>query len=349
MRVVEPFLTGTSYSLNPVINYAEKLSKLINMDVWNSKLSSVHSYKPVLSWETFKKEAPKQIIIHCIQYRESGVSPRTRDFNGVQNGCSKECYKQFDPVLLLQQEGFKQIRRSCTNVLKLSLGHTVSFKEFKESIFARSDPANVTVIFNEFRGLDPHLGGVRLPLQLDSPCIHTRRLPPKIIVPSAEILSNAKKYYTKVAENFTVGILARIEKIHANHRLTFMKCVEKAVQTKEDLYKKRGLTNLFLAMDVGKYGSTSIGANQVLTQGQTLFNKLYTQENWTFQEREESFSSIASSDNVAYVANLQRTIAAKATCLILIGGGSFQEQTEEWHREQFHPELSNQCIYTICT
>ncbi len=351
MRVVEPFLTGTSYSLNPAIKDAESLGKLINMDVWNSKLSSAHGYQPVLSWEIFKQEAPMQLIIHCIQYRAAGVFPRSIDFNGIQNGCSKECYEQFDPLLLLlQQEGFKQIRKSCTNVLKLSLTSTVSFKEFKESIFARYDPSTVTVIFDEFRGLDPHLGGVRLPLQLDSPCIHTRRLPPKIIVPSAQIMKDAERYYTKIAKN--VGILARIEKIHAN-RHTFIECVEKAVQIKEELYKNQSLRNTFLSMDVGKYGSTSVNifhANQLLTQGQTLFEKVYTQEeNWTFQEWEKSFSSIASSGNVAYVANLQRTIAAKATCLILIGGGSFQEQAEQWHREQFYPELSNQCVYTVCT
>ena len=60
------------------------------------------------------------------------------------------------------------------------------------------------------------------------------------------------------------------------------------------------------------------------TLGQILFEKsLYNKQMWTFQEWEGIFSNISSSDNPAYVGNLQQTIAAKAKCLILIGGGSF--------------------------
>ena len=142
--------------------------------------------------------------------------------------------------------------------------------------------------------------------------------------------------------------MARIENIYAKPHQKFSECVEKAVQIKEILSTNHGLSKTFLAMDVGKYGSTSIGADKTLKQGQTLFKSLY-EEKWTFEEWERMFSNISSSDNPAYVANLQRTIASKATCLILIGGGSFQEQAEQWHREYFHSGQSEQCVYTICT
>ncbi len=54
---------------------------------------------------------------------------------------------------------------------------------------------------------------------------------------SAQIMKDAEKYYTNVAENVTVGILAIFEKIQKNSRVRFTECVEKAVQIKDELYK----------------------------------------------------------------------------------------------------------------
>ncbi len=361
MRVAEPFLTGTWLSSFPdhmswfseSTENAASLGKVYDMDVWNSKLSSGRSYQPVLSWETFKQEAPRQLIVHCIQYH-SGKPPKPNDFKNFQIDCSNHCYKGFNKVLsLLQKEGFKEVGRGCTNVEHLAFDRRITIEEFKENVFGDCDPADVTVIFNTFRGFDSidRKDGMRFPLYINSSCGHRRNLPPNSIVPSALIMKDAEKYYTKVAENVTVGILARIEKIQLNSRVRFTECVEKAVQIKEELYKNHSLKNTFLAMDVGKYGSKSSGAKKVQGNlGKTLFEKLYGKENWTFEEWERMFSTISSSENPAYVANLQRTIAAKATCLILIGGGSFQYQTRRWHLDQFQPDkpAANQCVFMVC-
>ncbi len=80
------------------------------------------------------------------------------------------------------------------------------------------------------------------PLYINSSCAHKRNLPPNSIVPSAQIMKDAEKYYTnQAAERFTVGILARIEKIQLNSHVRFTECVEKAVQIKEELYKNHSL------------------------------------------------------------------------------------------------------------
>ncbi len=149
--------------------------------------------------------------------------------------------------------------------------------------------------------------------------------------------------------NVTVGILARIEKVNIWHGLSskFEECANQAVKIKEELYIKRGLLNTYLAMDVGKYGSRAPNQNELKKKGQSFFNMLYDKEDLTFQEWEEMFTSIASINNAAYVANVQRTIAAKAECLILFGGGAFQRQAQTWYKK-FHPESSNHCIFTVC-
>ena len=63
---------------------------------------------------------------------------------------------------------------------------------------------------------------------------------------------------------------------------------------------------------------------------------------------ESSFESIASSDNPAYVANLQRMIAASSRCLILFGGGGFQGMARNLY-ERFHPDPKSWCIYKVCS
>ncbi len=347
MRTAEPFVIDTTYTLQPLPSSSSietRLGNLIDMDVWNRNMSIKYNCRPVVSWETLIREAPRNLIIHCIQYRQ--ISPKTWEFNGSRNGCSEKCYKQFNSILpLLHKSGFKTVQRSCSNVLNLDLHDTIALEEFRKNIFGEYDPADVTVILNEFRGINFDLSspGMRLPLSLDSPCIHINS--PSI--PNSQIIKDAEKYYRNKARNVTVGILVRIEKIHVSNHFKFEECANQAVQIKDDLYSKRGLLNTYLAMDVGKYGTRSIAQYRLRGKGQSLFNMLYEKEDLTFQEWEEMSTSIASSDNIAYVANVQRTIAAKAECLILIGGGSFQTQTRIWY-EKFHPESSNHCIFWVC-
>ncbi len=349
MRVAQPFLTGTLFRPYPSTKDDPNLGKVYNMEAWNEKLFTLHKYKPVLSWETLIREAPKPIIIHCIQYQQLGT--KNRNFKGFQNGCSESCYDQFDSILkLLQKEGFEEVRRSCTNFYHLSFKEKITFDEFKINIFRDYDPSKVTVILNEFRGIEfDDRTDLRFPLNLNSPCAQLRDLPPNIILPSAQIIKDAEKYFKEKNKNTTIGIMARIEKIQNNPSQKISECIKQAIQITQDLYKNHRFSNMFLAMDVGKYGSTSFSGNQVRKDGQTFFESLhvYNTQHLTFQEWEGMFSHISSSNNPAYVGNLQRTIVAKTKCLVLLGGASFQSQAIEWHH-YFHPEQPEECVYYIC-
>ncbi len=171
MRTAEPFLKDTSLSLYPSKGTETlRLGNLMDMDVWNRNMSINYNCRPVVSWETLRRQAPRNLIIHCIQYRH--LPKPTSKFTGSRSGCSEKCYKQFNSVLpLLHKSGFKTVRRSCSNLLNLGLHDRITVEEFGENIFGEYDPGNVTVILNTFRGIDPDMSQpFRFPLSLNSSC-----------------------------------------------------------------------------------------------------------------------------------------------------------------------------------
>ena len=63
---------------------------------------------------------------------------------------------------------------------------------------------------------------------------------------------------------------------------------------------------------------------------------------------EESFAQVASVANSGgYMAALQRTIASKADCLILVGGGYFQELALNDYKMN-HPDKNKWCVHLVC-
>ena len=52
-------------------------------------------------------------------------------------------------------------------------------------------------------------------------------------------------------------------------------------------------------------------------------------------------------ENSGYIAALQRTLASQAECLVLAGGGNFQELAMRDYMRN-HPNKRNWCIHAVC-
>ena len=118
--------------------------------------------------------------------------------------------------------------------------------------------------------------------------------------------------------------------------------------------------NIFLTLDVGKYGSKSVEwvlglskynlknkSSDVITSVKKIVPALYGQK-WTFKEWEESFIKATDGiENPGYIASLQRTIASRADCLILMGGGDYHRLALHGYLE-LHPDTSQQCLRFVC-
>ena len=110
-----------------------------------------------------------------------------------------------------------------------------------------------------------------------------------------------------------------------------------------------------MTADVGKYGSytwitlvkdlgnkdrewTSFVLNAVKDTVTALYDN-----SWTFEEWQESFGTATGGiENQSYISVLQKSIAGRARCLLLFGGGGFQLLAlNEYLRN--HPTPSEQC------
>ena len=100
-------------------------------------------------------------------------------------------------------------------------------------------------------------------------------------------------------------------------------------------------------MDVGRFGSSgTVSDPQYQIYGGTILSSLYGNST-TLAEWEATFEEHASNLEAAYVANLQRTIAARSKCLIMTGGGGFQTQARVFFRQQYPREMDRH-IYEVC-
>ena len=89
-------------------------------------------------------------------------------------------------------------------------------------------------------------------------------------------------------------------------------------------------------------------ANLTTLKVESRISSLF-ESGWNFKNWEESFTKATGGiEDKSYIAALQRTLATRAECLIMIGGGSFQDLTmKDYNRK--HPRKKDQCIHSVHT
>lgn len=351
MQVVEPFVYLSSISFPFSVIQRKKKGRLlrfgdlIDMEVWNRQAVERYNYPPVAMWEEFLAYAPRNLVIVCVRYRDPPKIRIPIPGHNFRTGCPDACYSKFSSALsYLQPHGFHLVKKACANFIDYA--GSVSAESFLSNflIEGRHKSGDVTVILSEFRGF---FGLYRL--QVLSPCgiLTSSRLNISNI-PSQKLIREAEKY---ALANFHgapyVSILVRVEKIVLHSRLNMTKCGLNVVSILQNLQTRRGLKECFLAMDVGRFGSSGAEANHLQPEGEKLFDLVYRKK-WSFVEWEESFARSSSSTNPAYVANLQRTLASRGECLLMVGAGGFQAQARSLY-ETYHPDQSRRCVYKVCS
>ena len=345
MRIVEPFIRR-SFFFFPFDDLLAgrnllRLGDLIDLDLWNQQAASRFGLPPVSSWTNFLKSAPRNLIIGCIKYRDTHHIRSPSPGFDYRLGCHKECFNNFNRSLtFLRKYGFQLVRRVCANFI--DFGGTVTVDKFLADLTGKFKPENVTILLNEFRGL---FGMTRLPVLSECGIRHHKT--EISINPSAVIMKDAERYVSSVFHNQPyVAILVRVERVVLHLHLNITICANKLQNLLDDLYQAHKIDKYFLAMDVGKFGSQGSTVNHLQPHGMIVFNAVYRGA-WTFSAWEESFLTHASNDNPAYIANLQRAIAAMSQCFIMVGEGGFQAQARALY-QRLHPETSSWCIQKIC-
>ena len=194
----------------------------------------------------------------------------------------------------------------------------------------------------------------------------------QLLYPSQQLLRDVEKYEALFLNPRTVlAILIRSE--HLVTWVARMRASQGNLKTMEQIINSylKELTDrvksikrehpggkIFVTVDVGRYGSlgwsTVFGRKRdyselqlpLLEAVKSTVCALYNYR-WTFDDWEDSFDQVLSgrkgTGHRGYVAALQRTIASRADCLVLLGGGSFGlVAIHEYVRK--HPNHSNRCV-----
>ena len=348
LRVVEPFLQK-SFLVFPmdrvmlgedVMQYGD----LIDLGLWNRETVEKFGYSPVAKWDEFLRTASPNVIVICMKHRSPPhIKVPIPGFN-YATGCSRGCFDRFNSSLALLRKhnpGSKLVHQACANFVEYA--GTVSIDSFTENMMGKYVNEDVTILMSEFRGF---FGLYRVPVLSHCGIKHFKTHDINI-VPSAKIMKDAENYISNVLSNQPyVAILVRVERIilHLHHNMS--SCAWNLVQRLKKLQTTYGINKYFVGIDVGKYGSQGAERKNLFPYGMIVFDAVYRKK-WTFQEWEDSFERYASRNESGYIANFQRAIAAKANCLIIMGGGGFQGQARELY-EKFHPDPASQCIHKVC-
>lgn len=355
IQVVEPTING-SYLGPPMrkpVKGIEQFRNMFDINWWNTFGSIKAKYLPLVASDDFFRHAPRSTILVSFLYQDD---PRCFENSPPNSTCTlNEVMKFWSGTL--QNLSFKIINTVCIDFRKLPI---LSRNAFNRLIFG-SVPVEepVTIIFNDWRGPlsdQPHKHEFRAILRYrDSRCSpmmqdsFVRTLTAKSLKPTPEFFHSAEAYAMKYLHSASkyVAIMVRWELILLEHVYRYhafkgapnsgKNCKEKIRSILIELYAERGITTTFLATDAGKYGSKVLQPD-ALFQGKSywepakelteellkaLNNNSMTMEQ--YDRRFEEFSATSSFSSTYYVPLLQKAIAVRADCLLLVGWGTFHD------------------------
>ena len=348
VRIVEPFMVTSSLGQNVSANWEKgtKFSDVFDIEKFNSFALSRH-YSPLVPYKTFLEAAPHKLLV--AQYNCSGLS-----------SC-RSCGHQ-DVVekgrIFSKLNGFEFVGHVCLDYGPK--GH-MNIAELENQIYTNFKKAEVVVMFPRFGGVDngrfSKKKGYRLFLSLPA-CSRNRGVPTSIIRPSPFVTASANSYIHKYLDgNHYISVMIRIELILRSHvhdtqapKLT-EKCLNRVYQRLKKLQAEVGIQDIFLALDVGKYGSDIFQNEHVMTPILPYFDIFVSQtikKGMTLSEWDERFTNITENQTPGYIAVIQKYIAARGDVLVLLGAESaFQSSTRELynslHRKRKVIKLNTSC------
>ena len=366
VRLVEPFIhyqTVLGFSLNTFqhndtstrLTAAEssenkvKLSDVFDKKQW-SKYLFFKNIPPFVSWDYFIRNAPRQLIV--VDQSKTALTDK-----GL--------------AAFYDSDNFVRWAEEFANHYKFHLVRrvyyeqkTYSQKKFQDLIYGHYKPQETVVIFNHFGGTEKYGDVYRIRAVLQK-C--SRRNFLYLELRSSSLLRSmavtyVEKYMKTASEGKSyVAVMIRLEHILRYKRFQdrskneqhsmLKKLLDNVVEKVNTVRKKKLISNVFVSLDVGKYGSKSlefeVSKNDVL-KGEikrlyiNLLNGAVTEREMT-RRIEETVKVPVS----GFVAQLEKNIAAGAACLVLVGGGSYQETISKLYTLFSKEKKQEQCLTKI--
>ena len=374
MYIVEPYIENSILvsSAGPDSVNSSRFSDHFDIGAFNTAAKSM-GYAQLATWEEFIQTAKRNAILIDFDVGGGKAAVQRKSQAHVQVMWQQEtgCYNRRLGLRLsyLVSNGFC-IRKVVFISHLYTTTQVFNDSEMSSFIFGTYHPRDITLIFRTWRS--PWY--VPNP-KLDNPniCKHAFTSGIKENLYQSRWLVELAEYYEKMflKPRNSLAVMLRTE--HVINRLAvkhnqgkmqdtrrmFDECMEKVVTTAHDLQEELATEAVFVTADFGKYGSgswnmplfteilESIGKDHVLHTAKETVSTLYRHK-MTFEQWEDTFSQATGGiEDRGNIAALQRTIASRADCLILVGGGNFLKLAREEYIHN-HPNQTTQCLHYVC-
>ncbi len=339
INIAEPLIDGNSFGFMKLLNKSKgfKIRKKTPslFDIYDQdaldKLARKDDLTPIKSFETFLEEAPREIILVI---------------NNLQR-LSSEIYLQDLIDKTFSPHGFyiKRVARFIPSVMG-----AISMEEFKNRIYESDQPEDVTVMFDE-------LGSMKGYDTIDPTCAKYQFISdPEYLKPSPLISQYTQQYTEMNLEKRYISIMFRTQHIldsvngEKQKEDRIKEYIDTTIKKLNQLKAEYNIQSVFVAMDIGQHGSTdksnlskSDSANRIKQHIKNLIPTVYD-DKITFHEWEQGFNDITSSASPNLTAMMQKDIASKGECLILVGGGAFQTHALELYHARTE---SDRCVIRL--
>lgn len=360
VSITEPFSTQSQLVHTPQIwnemiggqlHTAARFSDYYDLTYFNTECMKVKTAQ-LVSWEKFRDSAPRVAI---------SVSIPTHSCSGA-NFESKCVYsKTFQSFIdALINMGFNVVKSVC---LTCPMGQPYKLEDFAYMLSSNNTLTDVSVFINTWR----NFAFTQAWLQVPDYCKFAETPESSNFLVPSSLVAHHSQYYVKnfIRKKHFVGIMLRIERfltlaISGRSSESIKSCLNKIVLIYNDIRTKKNV-GAYITVDIGKFGSGIMqkraavsrfgkGSIEFITKSvefmlKHLYNATVTLEDW-----ENTFiNTTRGITERGYIAMLQRTIASQSDCLILMGGGSFQQVAGIQYLNKMKDKAKTPCLHTVCT
>lgn len=365
MVVVKPFMKDSNM-LTPMTATKQqdmlRMEDTFDMHDWEA-YSKYMGYAPLVEWAEFISSAPKKLIIVQVKYVNLDyVRSVIEGGNPFPHPPSEEKpYAQNCKFKLglshLQENGFEIVRKVCLN---FRIGDEITMKEMKEHILGEYGKQNekVSVIIDMWRGV----GKSQRFIIKDKICENEKNYrehtkPSKRLLNDAQIYTdkylggkNGDTPYVALIGRFEMTGLTRHGSSSEDKYAIIPECLKITNQHLQAMKSVKHIQKVFLSMDIGKYGSSSFKKKHYFGHLSEMEGFVEKTQNMSTNNWEKTFESVTNTQDSGYIGMLQLVLAAKADCILFVGGGTFQRHALHLYQE-LHTNQTHECVRIVekCT
>jgi hypothetical protein len=331
-KVAEPSVTPESpdksvFHFTPSETSHLRFQDLFNVTHWNEEL---HNFSPLVSQEYFLQHAVKEFVYVWVKYEAWPIS------------CKKGAkLAKMKPLKFLMKRGFRLMKIVCIDFTKAS-SHVMSEESFRGEIF-RGISQDVTVVFDIWRGIHTSkrvaLSGTRCAGSLSmsirfgrtnkmQAISYSSPTSTPVLLPSLRLKRIVDQFLLEhLLGGPYIAVMLRTEKMKevistspANYS-----CVSGILSDWKEIVGSKNITKTLFFSDIGAHGSMKW--NDVHAKELSGYVSDGLQLTLSPKQVNSILEDLTGSKDSVQIALLHQQLVARATCVVMVGGGKFQSNT----------------------